>query len=279
MTLTPSTANSCKTITWEAAVERLRRDPAQRALVEACYYDDPLAAAAGRYHGSAEWAAVRALIGIARPGARALELGAGRGIASYALARDGWQVTAVEPDPSAIVGAGAIRALAAEARFAIAVETRWGEELPFPDASFDLVFARAVLHHARDLPAFCREAARVLAPGGRFLANREHVISKPEDLPVFLAAHPLHRLYGGEHAFLLSDYERALRAAGLAIERRLNPLASDINLAPQTREQLLAGQPIWWRMLPAPLGLWLLTQAGTWLKAPGRLYSFMAHKR
>jgi SAM-dependent methyltransferase len=263
-------------ITWEAAVERLRRDPAQKALVEACYYDDPLIAAAGRYQRSPEWAAVRRLIG--GPRGRALDLGAGRGIASYALAGDGWQVTSVEPDPSAVVGAGAIRALAAESGLSITVEQRWGEQLPFPDSSFSLVLARAVLHHARDLSALCREAARVLEPGGRFLAIREHVISRKADLAAFLASHPLHRHYGGEHAYLLADYESAMRGAGLRVARRLNPFASDINLSPQTRDQLLAGQPVWWRALPRPLGFRLLDLAGARSNAPGRLYSFLAVK-
>jgi hypothetical protein len=45
----------------------------------------------------------------------------------------------------------------------------------------------------------CKEIARVLRPSGRFIAVRDHVISKPEDLPKFLDTHPLHNLYGGEH--------------------------------------------------------------------------------
>ena len=45
---------------------------------------------------------------------QALDLGAGRGISSYALAREGWQVTALEPDPSMLIGAGAIRSLVAK---------------------------------------------------------------------------------------------------------------------------------------------------------------------
>ena len=40
---------------------------------------------------------------IPRKAGRALDLGAGNGILSYALAREGWSVTAVEPDPSALV--------------------------------------------------------------------------------------------------------------------------------------------------------------------------------
>ena len=181
-------------MSWEAAVGRLQADPAQQALVQACFYDDPLLQAAQRYRASCEWMAVRKLIGEAS--GAALDVGAGRGIASFALARDGWKVTALEPDPSNVVGAGAIRGLARDAGLAIEVTETWGEQLPFSKASFALVHCRQVLHHARDLKQLCGELARVLAPGGLFLATREHVISRPEDLPAFLSSHPLHPLYG-----------------------------------------------------------------------------------
>ena len=62
--------------------------------MRACFFDDPLAAAAERYYRSSEWAAVRALLP-PRPGL-ALDLGSGRGISAYALARDGWRVVALE---------------------------------------------------------------------------------------------------------------------------------------------------------------------------------------
>ena len=77
-------------------------------------------------------------------------------------------MTALEPDPSALVGAGAIRALAAEARLPIDVVEEFSERLPFANDTFDVVFARAVLHHTRDLDSACREMFRVLRPGGIF---------------------------------------------------------------------------------------------------------------
>ncbi len=274
---------------WENAVAWLRLQPDQAQLVIDCYYDDPLIGAAERYWHSEEWQAVRtALAGYS---GSALDVGAGRGIASYALAREGFAVTALEPDPSALVGVGAIRALAAESYLSIQVVEEFSERLPFADGTFDLVFARAVLHHTRDLEAACREFFRVLKPGGLLLAVREHVISSPTDLPRFLEQHPLHRLYGGEHAFLLKQYVAALEQAGFAKLDVISPWRSPINFAPYNlaslKEELArrAGLrvPGVERVLLALLGLpglWPLTR---WIlervdQRPGRLYSFVAVK-
>ena len=264
-------------MTWEAAVGRLRADPAQRALVEACFYDDPLLQAAERYHASGEWIAVRGLVGLGA--GRTLDVGAGRGIASFALARDGWQVTALEPDPSDVVGAGAIRGLARDAGLAMDVTQTWGEQLPFADASFTLVHCRQVLHHARDLKQLCKELSRVLAPGGAFLATREHVISRAGDLSAFLNGHPLHSLYGGEHAYLLQEYLDAITGAGLRLERVLNPFASDINSYPESLSDI---KRRWAARLHLPGPAWIPDVALSWVgkrsHKAGRLYSFLARK-
>jgi SAM-dependent methyltransferase len=269
--------SDASTMTWEAAVETLRRDPAQRELVQACFYDDPLSEAADRYWRSSEWAAIRPLL--PTPPGAALDIGAGRGIAAYAFARDGWRATALEPDPSAIVGAGAIRALAAETGQAIEVVEEWGESLPFDTARFDAVHCRAVLHHARDLPALCREVARVLKPGGRFIATREHVVSRHEDIPAFQAAHPLHALYGGEYAYRVDEYLSAIRDAGMAVDQVLNPLESDINVFPTTTEEIKRN---WARKLHLPIAPLIPDAALRWRgarqDAPGRLYTFVARK-
>jgi SAM-dependent methyltransferase len=263
-------------MTWEQAVRWLRDQPDQAELVRACFYDDPLDAAAARYHASTEWRAVRALL--PAPPADALDLGAGRGIAAYALARDGYRVTALEPDPSEIVGARAIRALARATDTAIEVVEQHGEDLPFPAASFDVVFARAVLHHARDLGRLCSEIGRVLRPGGLVVAAREHVISRSTDLTAFLAAHPLHKLYGGESAYTRAQYERALGTAGIALTAVLNPFESDINLFPATTEETRRALA---RRLHLPAALVpriALALAGALDRTPGRLYSFVGRR-
>jgi SAM-dependent methyltransferase len=274
--------------TWEAAVVWLRNQPARRQLVLDAFYDDPLILAAERYRDSGEWHAVSQLLR-GRTG-KALDVGAGRGIASYALAREGFEVTSLEPDPSAIVGAAAIRALATEAALPISVVEEFSERLPFADGAFDLVFARAVLHHTRDLDLACSEMYRVLRPGGMLIAAREHVISKEADLGQFLDGHPLHHLYGGEHAFLLDRYIGALRSAGFSPLEVLSPLKSPINLFPYTVDSLrnavidkvsqkIPARPLWRVALGSnQIFELLLSVAQRFDNRPGRLYSFVGHK-
>ena len=280
--------NASQFSTWEAAVAWLLDQPERRALVRACYYDRPPLDAAKRYWADPEWQTLRQLLPARR--GKALDVGAGMGIASYALARDGWATTALEPDPSALVGAHAIRSLAQLAAIEIEVVQEWGEGLPFPDASFDLVHARQVLHHARDLERFCAELHRVLKPGGMLAATREHVISSAAQPPAFLQRHELHRLYGGENAFTLARYRSALRAGGFEIEASPGPWESVINYAPLTEDSLCnelisraarvpGGASAARALLSRPLRPTTLRALSAIDRRPGRLHSFLCRKR
>lgn len=279
-------------LTWEQAVQWLRNQPDQGDLVRTCYFDDPLLEAAARFEASEEWQAVRELI--PHDNGCALELGAGRGISSYALAKAGWQVTALEPDPSSLVGRGAIRVLVEQTNLPIHPLDGYAEKLPCRDQQFDLVYGREVMHHAQELQTMCNEVARVLKPGGIFFAAREHVISKKADLPVFLHSHPLHCLYGGENAYLLEEYLGALANAGLRVTHALGPMASAINYFPVSRKewrkmiQAPIARRIGWRVtcillsdvLPSSnlINHYLAKMADARSQVPGRLYSFVSIK-
>ena len=279
---------SDKMLSWEEAVQWLRDQPEKSELVKFCYYDDPLETAAERFLQSEEWVELVNLLKSKKSG-QVLDIGAGRGISSYAFAKSGYEVTALEPNPSLLVGAEAIRQLSSHTGVNIKVVQDWGERLPFADNTFDIVYGRAVLHHAHDLNQLCKEAARVLKPNGYFIATREHVLSRKEDLQKFLDSHLLHHLYGGENAYLLAEYLTAIKLSGLITLKTFSPHGSVINYFPMTKLQCQnLVKPVLTRRLGNLLGsslakLKMLQELYAWnldrkLDNPGRHYSFLAVK-
>jgi ubiquinone/menaquinone biosynthesis C-methylase UbiE len=110
---------------------------------------------------------LKALGGIdGRRFADAVEIGSGTGYFSLNLVQLGLieRLTATDISPgmlgqlearAAALGLAEVSGVAAEA-----------EQLPFEEASFDLVFGHAVLHHIPDLDRAFAEFRRVLRPGG-----------------------------------------------------------------------------------------------------------------
>ena len=80
-------------------------------------------------------------------------------------------------------------------------------EIPYPDASFDLVIANHVLFYCSDLTAVCREVKRVLKPGGRFLCSTysgRHMkevsrLVQDFDERIVLSSHNLYEHFGREN--------------------------------------------------------------------------------
>jgi ubiquinone/menaquinone biosynthesis C-methylase UbiE len=169
---------------------------------------------------------------------RSLEIGAGTGYFTLNMLRAGviGQATCSDISP------GMLRTLQENAsQLGLEVETRAAdaERLPFADASFDLVFGHAVLHHIPDLGRAFGEFARVLAPGGTLLFAGEpsrygdHLARVPKRLATAVA--PLWRRAIGAgaaagdhedgsdaalegfvdiHAFAPSQLARSARGAG-----------------------------------------------------------------
>ena len=100
-----------------------------------------------------------------QPFADALEIGAGTGYFCLNLLQAG----AIESATATDISPGMLATLEGNAeRLGLRVRTAAAEAetLPFEDASFDLVFGHAVLHHIPDLDQAFSEFARVLRPGG-----------------------------------------------------------------------------------------------------------------
>jgi len=279
-------------MTWEETVLWLRSQSELKGFVQQCYLDEPVTDAALRFSASEEWTESERLLKVC--GGKVLEIGAGRGIASYAFAKAGCDVVALEPDPSPVTGCGAIETLNREAGVTIAIVREYAEKMQFRSAEFDIVYGRQVFHHVSSLPDVCKEIARVLKPGGRILIAREHVISKHSDLSVFLKNGITSSVYDGENARLLNEYESAFAEAELCLTCRLGPLDSVINYFPMNRLEWHAAcirdliKIVGWKcgfaltdernFLGRRLLAWYAARQSCLDQTPGRLFSFLAEK-
>lgn len=103
-----------------------------------------------------------------QPGERALDAATGTGNTAIAVAEKGAEVIGLDVSPQML---GNARERAEEEGIAATFVEGSAEELPFEDASFDLVTVRHAPHHFRDVEKFLSEVVRILKPGGRFVMS------------------------------------------------------------------------------------------------------------
>lgn len=228
------------TMTWEETIKYIRTQPEYQYLVEKAYFEEDLPLNVERFKASEEFIETLQLIKKYQPqGKKLLDIGCGNGISSIAFALNNYQVTAVEPDPSQTIGAGAIRQLVKHYNLSnVQVHEAFAEEIQFPPASFDIVYIRQAMHHAHDLDKFIGECGRVLKKGGLLITVRDHVVFNEKDKAWFLETHPLQKFYGGENAFSPQEYKNAMQKAGLGIVSELKFYDSVINFFPATTRQI-----------------------------------------
>jgi SAM-dependent methyltransferase len=90
-------------------------------------------------------------------------------------------------------------------------------ELPFGDASFDLVTCRIAPHHFSDCARFAREAARVLRPGG-VAAMVDNIV--PENVEAAAFINEIEKLRDPSHhrAYSSREWIEFWTGAGLGVE-------------------------------------------------------------
>jgi ubiquinone/menaquinone biosynthesis C-methylase UbiE len=156
------------------------------------------------------------------PGATALDVATGGGHTAVLLARLGWTVTAGDLSPRMLENAAK---LAAEAGVPLATRLFPAEEIPFPDASFDLVSVRVAPHHFSSPEKFVAEVARVLKPGGHFLLIDGSVPDHDPETEAWL--HQVEKWRDPSHGRFLSRaaWEQLVTTHGLTLERsELQPM-------------------------------------------------------
>jgi len=177
--------------------------------------------------------------------AAVLDVATGGGHTGFYLASLGHKVILADLAQSMLDRA---QQAARERGLTVQVRQHPAEELPYPDASFDLVTCRVAAHHFSSPDAFVRESARVLRPHGHFLlidGSVEDGESEAEEWQ-----HRLEKLRDPSHHRFLSPNTWAALCAkhGLSvIHKSLSPFKQPdlnwyfetANTSPENRKQVL----------------------------------------
>jgi ubiquinone/menaquinone biosynthesis C-methylase UbiE len=192
------------------------------------YDEDRFAGSYGRFVDAREREVLRAWLPQHKP--RALELGCGTGRLS--------EFAAVATDAST-----ASLALARKRNSSTIFVAADAEHLPFPEASFDAVFAFHVLMHLdmQAVRAIAAEASRVLRPGGLFIAD---IVSKTRRQLTGTRPDVQHAWHGAM-ALTKREFEQVARDAGFAPRRMSGLMLLPIHRLPDRARRPLAPLDAW----------------------------------
>lgn len=279
---------------WHETIEYIQNKKEFEYLVEKSYLSKDLKRNFSEYFKSDEFSEITKILkkNFSNKKVRILDIGSGNGISAVSFAKNGHDVSAVEPDPSSIVGTQAINFLKENlGLYNLNIISTQGEKLPFKDNSFDVVFTRQCLHHASDLKKFLSEGFRVLKKNGLFISVRDHVVFNEKDKEWFLQSHPLQKYYGGENAYSVDEYVNAFTQNGFLLDSKLSHYSSVINYYPLTTKRLMFNR-IGSKVINIINAIFFLNSKRTLRKLkslfrlfeedemliPGRLYSFVGRK-
>jgi SAM-dependent methyltransferase len=139
-------------------------------------------------------------------GSKILEVGCGTGLTACYLARQGYDVTAVDIRED-MVKKAQLRAKNNNAL--LRIQQADARELPFGDGEFDCILAESVTIFT-DAPQALKEYRRVLAKQGT-LYDREIIALRPLSWEV---KESLRRLYGFDRVYRLKEWTELLEQAG-----------------------------------------------------------------
>jgi ubiquinone/menaquinone biosynthesis C-methylase UbiE len=166
-----------------------------------------------------------------KPDDTVLDVACGPGMIACAFAEVAHHVTGIDLTPAMIERATALQQ--SKGRNNLAWKVGDVLPLPFPDASFSLVFTRYSFHHFRDPEAVLAEMCRVCVPGGRVVVV-DVFTSSPEQAEVY---NRMEKLRDPSHVRALSFDE----LTGLFQKARLRDLRAQFYKHEFELEQVLAG--------------------------------------
>ena len=172
----------------------------------------------GKRWWNAYWQMYARLLDLDLAGRKVLVVGCGFGDDALRLAKAGAIVSAFDLSPESLDIA---RALAARESLTIDFRQMPAESLDYPDATFDFVVARDILHHV-DIALTMREIERVAKPAALVVVNEIYSHSWTDKVRhsrvVDEFAYPQMRrfIYGTERPYITED-ERKLTEIDLAL--------------------------------------------------------------
>jgi SAM-dependent methyltransferase len=134
-----------------------------------------------------------------------LDLGAGNGWLCHRLARMGHRCVALDMRDDHIDGLGAATEFLAEEPDLFRCVTGSFEDIPLPDAAFDVTLFNASLHYAQDLPRALQEAARVTRKSGALVILDSPFYSRTADGEAMVAEKRASSSFGSRADVLLSQ--------------------------------------------------------------------------
>lgn len=163
------------------------------------------------------------LVELARPRGdeRVLDIATGGGHTALAFAPHVREVVASDLTPRMLAAAEAF--IRGQGVTNVLFELADAEELPFADASFDIVTARIAPHHFPNPHRFVHQVARVLRPGGLFLLD-DNMAPEDAELDAFMNRFEQWRDPSHVRAYTSSEWCRWMADAGLTVEH-VDPLA------------------------------------------------------
>ncbi|MDD5472800.1 MAG: class I SAM-dependent methyltransferase [Candidatus Methanoperedens sp.] len=150
---------------------------------------------------------------IAGKSGKLLDFASGTSFISYIFAENGYDVTALEMNPSDLCGLGVFRKYRNKMPFQAVLGDC--EHSPLKEGIFDVVFCHQALHHACDLDRMVSEMARCARKGGLVIAGGEHIRPFFTSDETFRKNHPAVVFGANEHAYPYYEYRDAFKNAGI----------------------------------------------------------------
>lgn len=187
------------------------------------------------------------------PVGRVLDAACGTGRYTRLLADRGHRVTGVDLSPAMLSKA---RERVPQAELVEGSIT----DLPASDASFDAVVCGLALTHFESIEKPMSELARVVRTGGKVFLSDLHPMLTALGATAFFVGADGAAGYVRSYLHLTGAYLEAFSAAGLAVERVIEPLLDDVNFAAGSDSYLPSSAARAFEGLPGAL-VWSLVKA------------------